>query len=157
MNRYYEYRHFVEFEETDINGQVYHVNCLRWQARCREMFLLEYAPTVLDELRGSFELITLATDFEQLEPIQACDDLSVRMRAEQQTLTQLTLAFDYVRLGYDGETLIAKGRHTVGCVMRIGGTFAPVRVPEPLRIALSAFTAPNVLAALNCSGTGGRA
>jgi enediyne core biosynthesis thioesterase len=157
MNRYYEYRHLVEFEETDFNGLVYNINCLRWQAQCREMFLLEYAPSVLDELRGALEILTLGAECEQLEPLRAFDDLSIRMRAERHTLTQVSLAFDYVRLGYEGETLVAKGRHTAACVMNIGGTFTPVRVPEHLRIALGIFTEPDALAALSCAGTGGRA
>jgi enediyne core biosynthesis thioesterase len=158
MNRYYEYRHVVEFEETDINGYVYNVNCLRWQAQCREMFLLEYVPSVLDELRGSFELITIAAECAQLAPMEACDDLSIRMRAEHQTLTQVTLAFDYVNLGDEGESLVATGRHTVACMMGINGTFTPVRVPDQLRIALGEFTAaPELVAIPNCAGTGGRA
>ncbi|HVR11545.1 MAG TPA: acyl-CoA thioesterase, partial [Thermoanaerobaculia bacterium] len=42
--RYFEYRHLVGFEETNLVGNVYYVNHLRWQGRCREMFLLEHAP-----------------------------------------------------------------------------------------------------------------
>jgi enediyne biosynthesis thioesterase len=37
--RYYEYSHRVGFEETSLVGNVYYVNHLRWQGRCREMFL----------------------------------------------------------------------------------------------------------------------
>ena len=51
MEQYYEYRHVVGFEETNLVGNVYYVNYVRWQGRCREMFLLEHAPSVLDELR----------------------------------------------------------------------------------------------------------
>jgi enediyne core biosynthesis thioesterase len=121
------------------------------------MFLLEYVPSVLDELRGSLELITLAAECEQLVLIEAGDDLSIRMRAEHQALTQVTLAFDYVRLSQAGELLVATGRHTVACTMAIGSTFSPVRVPEALRIALGEFTAPSALVIPNCAGTGGRA
>ena len=35
----FEYRHVVGFEETNLVGNVYYVNHLRWQGRCREMFL----------------------------------------------------------------------------------------------------------------------
>jgi enediyne core biosynthesis thioesterase len=154
LNQYYEYRHVVEYHETDIGGPVYNVNCLRWQVQCREMFLLEHVPDVLDELCGAFEMVTIAAEFEPLEPIAARDTVSIRMRAEHQALTQLTLAFDYVRSGPDGEVRVAKGRHTVACMMSIGGTFTPVRVPESLRIALGRLGAPRVL---SLAGTGGRA
>src|SRR5208282_2982394 len=42
MDQYYEYRHVVGFEETDLMGNVYFVNYVRWQGRCREMFLFEH-------------------------------------------------------------------------------------------------------------------
>jgi enediyne core biosynthesis thioesterase len=157
MNQYYEYRHVIEYQETDLSGNVYSVNCLRWQARCREMFLLEYAPGVLDELRGAFEMVTVAAEFERLRPIATHDTLSIRMRAEHLALTQLTLAFDYVRLASAGETLVASGRHTVACMMGIGGIFSPVRVPESLRIVLDQITVPGVPRTASCTGTGGRA
>ena len=50
MEPYYEYRHLVGFEETNLVGNVYYVNYLRWQGRCREMFLLEHAPDVLADM-----------------------------------------------------------------------------------------------------------
>ncbi len=39
MTDYYEIRHTVGFEETNLVGNVYYVNYLRWQGRCRETFL----------------------------------------------------------------------------------------------------------------------
>ena len=47
--RAYEYRHVVGFEETNLVGNVYFTEHLRWQGRCREMFLKEHAPEVLAE------------------------------------------------------------------------------------------------------------
>jgi len=44
--RSYEYRHVVSFEETNLVGNVYYVNHLRWQGRVREMFLRDHAPGV---------------------------------------------------------------------------------------------------------------
>ncbi len=49
---YYEYRHLVGFEETNLVGNVYYVNYLRWQGRCREMFLRDRAPDVLADIRA---------------------------------------------------------------------------------------------------------
>ena len=48
--RYYEYRHLVSFEETNLVGNVYYVNHVRWQGRVREMFLRDHAPDVVEEL-----------------------------------------------------------------------------------------------------------
>src|ERR1035437_5697773 len=62
MEQYYEYRHVVGFEETNLVGNVYYVNYVLWQGRCREMFLLEHAPSVLDELRDGLKLFTIKAE-----------------------------------------------------------------------------------------------
>src|SRR5690606_24284711 len=62
--RYYEIRHVVGFEETNLVGNVYYVNYLRWQGRCREMFLKDKAPTVLREVQEDLKLFTLKVDCE---------------------------------------------------------------------------------------------
>src|SRR5687768_7288529 len=96
--RYYEYRHTVSFEETNLVGNVYYVNYLRWQGRCRELFLKEHAPAVLAELRADLKLFTLRVDCEFFAEIGAFDDLAIRMRLAELTQTQLEFAFDYLLL-----------------------------------------------------------
>ena len=54
----YEFKHVVSFEETNVMGNVYYVNHIRWQGLCREMFLRQYAPEVLDELQRGLALAT---------------------------------------------------------------------------------------------------
>ena len=50
--RAFEYRHLVGFEETNLVGNVYYANHVRWQGRCREMFLRSFFTRifVLEEL-----------------------------------------------------------------------------------------------------------
>ena len=57
MDKYYEYPHTVGFEETNLVGNVYYVNYLRWQGRCREMFLKQHAPDVLGRPPGRPEAV----------------------------------------------------------------------------------------------------
>jgi len=83
---YYELRHRVGFEETNLVGNVYYVNYLRWQGRCREMFLLEQAPDVLEDIRGDLKLFTLKVDCEFFAEITAFDELSIRMRLDEYAL-----------------------------------------------------------------------
>src|SRR3954452_16061029 len=110
MRDHYEMRHVVGFEETNLVGNVYYVNYLRWQGRCREMFLRELAPAVLDDLRGDLKLFTLKVDCEFYAEITAFDELAIRMRLVDLAQTQLEFAFDYVRLDPGGlETLVARG------------------------------------------------
>src|SRR5919197_5050854 len=108
MGNYYEIRHTVGFEETNLVGNVYYVNYLRWQGRCREMFLKERAPAVLEDLQDDLKLFTLKAECEFFSEITAFDQLSVRMRLEELTQTQIEFAFDYVKLHGERESLVAR-------------------------------------------------
>src|SRR5215470_9423114 len=113
---YYEIRHTVGFEETNLVGNVYYVNYLRWQGRCREMFLREHAPGVLAELRQDLKLFTLKVECEFFAEITAFDELAVRMRLAELTQTQIQFRFDYVHIKEGIEFLVAKGWQRVACM-----------------------------------------
>ncbi|MFE0704542.1 acyl-CoA thioesterase [Streptomyces sp. NPDC058872] len=140
MQPYYEYRHLVGFEETNLVGNVYYVNYLRWQGRCREMFLQERAPEVLADIREDLKLFTLKVDCEFFAEISAFDELSIRMRLDDLTQTQIGFSFDYVRVGADGsENLVARGRQRIACMRGPNSDTRPSRVPEALRKALAPY------------------
>ncbi|MFD0889605.1 acyl-CoA thioesterase [Streptosporangium algeriense] len=143
MGNYFEYLHTVGFEETNLVGNVYYVNYLRWQGRCREMFLKLHAPDVLGELQEDLKLFTLRVDCEFFAEITAFDELSIRMRLVDLAQTQIEFGFDYVRLDPGGvpcgETLIARGRQRVACMRGPNGRTVPARVPEPLTRALEPY------------------
>src|SRR5262249_24793836 len=80
VDKYFEYLHTVGFEETNIVGNVYYVNYLRWQGRFREMFLQQRAPDVLADLRGDLKLFTLKVDCEFFAELTAFDQIAIRMR-----------------------------------------------------------------------------
>ncbi|MFE9251079.1 acyl-CoA thioesterase [Streptomyces sp. NPDC007088] len=142
MRPYYEYRHLVGFEDTNLVGNVYYVNYLRWQGRCREMFLLDRAPEVLADIREDLKLFTLKVDCEFFAEITAFDELSIRMRLDDLTQTQVAFSFDYVRLREGGaEDLVAKGRQRIACMRGPNTDTRPTRVPEALRTALAPYAA----------------
>ncbi|WP_162929466.1 acyl-CoA thioesterase, partial [Streptomyces sp. YIM 130001] len=97
MTDYFEYQYTVGFEETNLVGNVYYVNYLRWQGRCRELFLKEEAPAVLAEVQDDLKLFTLKVDCEFFAEITAFDELSIRMRLAELGQTQLEFTFDYVK------------------------------------------------------------
>jgi enediyne core biosynthesis thioesterase len=153
--QYYEYRHVVGFEETNLIGNVYYVNYVRWQGRCREMFLLEHAPGVLDELRGDLKLLTVKSECEHLAEISAFDEVAIRMRLEELTQTQIGFVFDHVRVRDGVEELIARGRQRVACMRGVNGATTPARVPPQLGAALEAYSVVPATHA-GVTGTGGR-
>lgn len=142
---YYEIRHIVGFEETNLVGNVYYVNYLRWQGRCREMFLKEKAPEVLADLHGDLKLFTLKVECEFFNEITAFDEVAIRMRLLELGQTQLEFGFDYVRLSPGGdETLVARGAQRVACMRGPNTRTVPTRVPEPLERALAPYWSASV-------------
>lgn len=139
MESYFEYRHTVGFEETNIVGNVYYVNYLRWQGRCREMFLKQRAPQVLAELQADLKLFTLRVDCEFFAEITAFDELAIRMRLVELAQTQIQFSFDYVRLAPDGEVLVARGGQRVACMRGPNNATTPTRVPDALARALRPY------------------
>jgi enediyne biosynthesis thioesterase len=143
VEKYYEYPHTVGFEETNLVGNVYYVNYLRWQGRCREMFLKTQAPDVLEDLRKDLKLFTLKVDCEFFAEITAFDDLAIRMYLTDLAQTQIEFTFDYVRLDPGGvDTLVARGRQRVACMRGPNTRTVPTRVPESLQRALAPYAAP---------------
>src|SRR6476469_4963492 len=110
MTAYYEIRHTVGFQETNLVGNVYYVNYLSWQGRCREMFLRDHAPGVLDEMAHGLHHVTTKVSCEFLAELFAFDEVIVRMRLGPVMQNRITMLFEYYRLTPDGdEQLVAKG------------------------------------------------
>jgi len=145
MQRAYEYRHLVGFEETNLVGNVYYVNHLRWQGRCREMFLRDHAPEMLAELSRGLALATVRCSCEYLAELEAFDSIVVRMRLGDVAQNRLTLLFEYWRQGEAGEELVARGEQQIACMRREGGGTVdrgrsiPTPIPAALREALRPF------------------
>jgi enediyne biosynthesis thioesterase len=139
MTDYFEYRHTVGFEETNLVGNVYYTNYLRWQGRCRELFLKERAPEVLADLRDDLKLFTLKVECEFFAELTAFDELSIRMRLGELTQTQIEFSFDYLRTTGEDEQLVARGRQRVACMRGPNTRTVPTRVPPALVRALEPY------------------
>src|SRR5262249_44609848 len=128
--RTYEYRHLVTFEETNFVGNVYYVNLLRWQGRCRELFLRQHAPEILEELGRGLCLVTTRCSCEFLAELGAFDEVVVRMRLAGTSQSGLSLAFEYWRQGQGSEELVGRGEQGIACLSREGNRVAPVPIPR---------------------------
>ena len=139
MSDYYEIRHTVGFEETNLVGNVYYVNYVRWQGRCREMFLKQKAPSTLTELQDDLKLFTIKVECEFFSEITAFDELAIRMRLIELTQTQIDFGFDYVHLEEERETVVARGRQRIACMRGPNNAVSPARVPDELVAALAPY------------------
>ncbi|HJQ35694.1 MAG TPA: acyl-CoA thioesterase [Thermoanaerobaculia bacterium] len=133
--RYFEYEHTVGFQETNLIGNVYYVHYLSWQGRCREMFLHEHAPSVLEDIANGLKLATVRVNCEYEEELLAFDKVSIRMSLVTLKPSGMTLRFTYVKREPNRETVVARGEMEIACLR---GT-AAVPVPEELREALRPY------------------
>ena len=139
MRAAYEYRHVVGFEETNLVGNVYYANHVRWQGRCREMFLRDHAPEVLASLTRGFALATMRVSCEYLAELSAFDELVIRMSLGALKQNRITMLFEYWRLTTSGEELVARGEQQVACMQREGDRMVPAPVPAVLQEALRPY------------------
>jgi enediyne core biosynthesis thioesterase len=137
----YEYHHLVGFEETNLVGNVYYVNHLRWQGRCREMFLRDHAPEILGELTRGLALATVRCSCDYLAELEAFDELVIRMRLGGIVQNRITLLFEYWRrtAADGGEELVARGEQVVAAMRREGERTVPTPIPAALREALKPY------------------
>ncbi len=144
QRRYYEYRHVVGFEETNLVGNVYYVNHLRWQGRCREMFLREHCSELLTRLSADpgtdgLALVTVHCSCDYLAELSAFDQVIVRMRLGEIVQNRITMRFEVFRSGEGGEERVARGKQQVACMRREGQRMVAAPVPEALREALRPY------------------
>jgi enediyne biosynthesis thioesterase len=142
MMQAYEYRHVVGFEETNLVGNVYFVNHLRWQGRCRELFLRDHAPGVLAEMERGLALVTTRVSCEYFEELAALDEIAIRMTLVAMAQNRVTMAFAYHRNRDGRDELVARGEQQVACMRREGSTMVPTPIPAALREALRPFSSP---------------
>ena len=139
MTRAYEYRHVVGFEETNLVGNVYYASHIRWQGRCREMFLRDYAPDVLPQLSEGLCLSTTRCSCEYFAELSAFDEVIIRMRLASVAQNRMTMLFEYWRSKEGNEELVARGEQQVAVMRREGGRLEPVPIPRSLRDALQSY------------------
>ena len=136
---FYEYRHVVGLEETNLVGNVYFVNHIRWQGRCREMFLRDHAPGVMQRLLEDLSLVTVSCGCNYLAELMALDEISVRLYLQGMTQNRIGLRFEYWRINRGREELVAEGTQEVACMRRAGNALEVEEIPGELRRALAPY------------------
>lgn len=139
MARTFNYRHVITLEETNLVGNVYFTNYLRWQGHCRERFLMEHAPGVLRALQGALALVTVSCQCDFFDELFASDTVELRMALQGTSDNRVTMAFDYYRTSGSVAQLVARGSQTIACMSRTEHGTVPVSVPAELREALSHY------------------
>jgi enediyne biosynthesis thioesterase len=137
--RAFELRHIVGLEETNLVGNVYYANHVRWQGRCRELFLRDRAPEIIEALKHGLVLVTTRVSCEFMAELLAFDEVILRMRLGELAQNRITMNFEYWRHTAAGEELVARGEQQVACMQREGEQVVAVPVPSQLREALREY------------------
>ncbi|WP_404338000.1 acyl-CoA thioesterase [Sphingomonas sp. MMS12-HWE2-04] len=134
---------FISFEDTNLVGNVYFAKFVSWQGRCREAFLAEHAPDVLEMLAGVLRLVTIKTSCEYFEELAAFDKLEIEMRLHGQRGNRIELEFRYCLESHGHRRLAALGWHEIACmqVTTPGSGLIPAEVPPSLQKALRGYAA----------------
>jgi enediyne biosynthesis thioesterase len=135
----YEIRHVVTLEETNVVGNVYYANYVRWQGLCREMFLRDHTPDLLHELGQSLSFVTTRVSCEFFRELFAFDEVIVRMRAGVVTRGRVSMIFEYLRSGDGDSELVAKGEQQIACMRKDGSRLVPAPLPHSLSRALEIY------------------
>lgn len=136
----FSYRHTVSFEETNVLGNVYYTEYLRWQGKCREQFLAEHTPELVERLGRDLQLATTHCECDYFDELNAFDEVDIRMRLESLTRSRIQMGFEYVRVN-DGQDddVVARGAQEIAVLSIEDGELVPTEIPEALSEALKRF------------------
>jgi enediyne biosynthesis thioesterase len=144
----YDLRHIVTFSETNLIGNVYYAEPVRWQGRCRELFLFENAREVLDELSRELRMVTVRCSCDYIREMFTFDEILIKMRLADVIQNRIVLGFEYWRISKDPHELVATGEHEVACMRRDGEQVVSTPIPAALRKALRPYAEESARIAL---------
>lgn len=140
MSPTFDYEHVVTFDETNVVGNVYFVNHLRWQGHCRELFLHERARGLLAALQDGLVLVTTRCSCEYFAELGPFDRVRVKMSLADVVDGRVTMRFEYLRLDGESAEIVARGEQQIASLRRLeDGRLEPIPVPSELREALAPY------------------
>jgi enediyne biosynthesis thioesterase len=137
----YEHKHVVGFQETSLVGNVYYAHYVAWQGSCRERFLWEHAPEVIELLsRKEVAFFTANCNCQYIGDwgFVALDEVLVRMTLQSFRGGRMVLAFEYVR-AQAPDAVVARGTQEIHCKALRGEEWVPAPFPAPMVRALQPF------------------
>jgi len=135
----FEYLHTVSFEETNLIGNVYFANYIKWQGICRERFLQEKSPGVLQDIQDGLALVTLSCSCNYFGELLAFDKVLVCMYLVHVQQNKVKMRFEYLKINEEKNQLVAEGLHEIGFFMRKDTNLIPVKVPSYIHNELDLY------------------
>jgi enediyne biosynthesis thioesterase len=144
MSKSYRIDHVVSLRESNLLGNVYFSHYFEWQGRCREMFLREMCPTLIQELElGQLRIVTVRAGCDYCEEARAFDQIEIHMRLDREVAFGVRMSFEYLKPDPEtgSETLVARGHQEIKFQRRslASGEWELAPVPVKLREELAQF------------------
>ena len=128
----FEYRFPTTFEETNVVGNIYFANYAVWQGKCREMFIKEYCPDVLEAINDGLALITLDLSCKYFGQLFAFDDVVMRMNVEAFAQNRMVMNFLYYKEQDNQLELICQGSQGAASMRMIDGKMEAEPFPSSM-------------------------
>lgn len=142
MSTYFSYKHMVGFEETNVVGNVYFANFLKWQGHCREMFLKSHCPTILNDINNGLSLVTMNVRADFFHELFAFDEVEIRLHLSEQIQNRVKMKFEYwkVNSNAEPEQLVAISEQQIATMRKENGRLVATPLPVELVEALNQYT-----------------
>lgn len=127
----------VYYEDTDAGGIVYYVNYLKFAERARtELLRAQGWDHIRLKNEHGVQIVVRNCAIEFIQPARLDDALEVRSRITNMGGASFTIRQEVVRAmpGPEGRTLLVSADIRLACIDK---AFQPVRLPQPLKAALS--------------------
>ena len=127
----YEYKYVVSFEDTNLVGNVYFTNFFKWQGKCREFFIKDNAPILLEKIeKNELVFITINCSCQFLAELKAFDEVLILMSLESSQNNRIKMSYEYFKIENNFNKKVAIGTHEIGCFRRVKGELEPIEVPD---------------------------
>jgi enediyne core biosynthesis thioesterase len=128
----YEYKFVTGFEETNVVGNIYFANYAVWQGKCREMFLYEYCPDIIEEIKNGLHLITLDLSIQYIAQLFAFNKVVMRMYMETQSVSRILMRFEYYAEKDGKLQLVCKGHQATAAMRENNGMMVSTHFPDSM-------------------------
>ena len=135
----FEYKFTTTFEETNVVGNIYFANYLVWQGKCREMFIKEFCPDVLDEINNGLALITLDVSSKYFNQLYAFDQVTMHMNVEAFEKNRMVMNFLYYKDDDGKSELVCQGSQGAASMRLVHGKMCSEPFPNSMVEAIDIY------------------
>lgn len=95
-NKFFEHRHVVTFQDTNMVGNVYFSNYFKLMGETREIVMIDHYPEMVDDLKLGFGMATEFAHIDFKKEAFLFDIILVKMSIEELSRTRIQFGFEFI-------------------------------------------------------------